>query len=564
MNKRVRSLGGRIIKIVTFSMTALLLFQILTLLVFLRDNDIRKKEYVIKTANSIATSLNTLGRSLTGMGRYISNFEAFQDLYIKERTMAEDPAGSVAAAFHTVRFMVSNFPLVLDVIVVPTNGVPFSYFSGMDYEIADTVSERYDLRDPFYIESKYIYFQDRDYFAYVTPISNMYTTTIMTRKFATCIFLCDISYITDLIGDSSGDASARYAVFDSGGDLIASSGGAPLPGDNAYPISADAQEMGLTVRAYGVAPSMDASISMFIYFIVFSVLILISIMILVILLLQRQIALPISRLVREMSGWEGSSLRKRLDSSQIREIDQLLTGFNSMLDEIESNTRKIFSAQEKLYEMEVRKNETEIYALQSQINPHFLFNTLQCIRSIAIMKRADDIAQISLSMAEMFRYSMNFKETVSIREEIEMIKHYVRISDIRFQGRFQFLFHVDEEILDVPIGRMMLQPLVENSLMHGVSKLEEGGVIDVRGWLEGGEVFLTVSDNGPGPGAAELEEIMRELSTGFAENLKAGKSKSFGLYNINRRLKLQYGEQHGVTIRREGGRTEAGIRIPPA
>lgn len=561
MSKPIRSISGRIIKIVALSMATLLLFQCFTLAAFLRENERRKKDYVEKTAASIVSSLNTINQNLEGLGQYISNFEAFQNLYIRDRSSAQDQTLSVVSAFNTVRLMAINFPFVMDVMVVSSKGVPFSYLSGMDYGIADIVSQQYDYYDPAYVSSKYIYFKERDYFAYVVPISSIYTVAGTTQKSATCIILCNKKHIADLIEGFAPNNSSGYAIFDSAGSLIASDEGIKTFQEKAYDISVDVPEMSLTVRAYGLS-SVDASISMFFYYIISSVLLLISIVIIVIMLLQGQIARPISELVREMSDFGGKSFRKRLDNSQIYEINQLRTGLNNMLDEIESNTRRIFATQEKLYEMEVRKSEAEIYALQSQINPHFLFNTLQCIRSIAIMNHVDEIAQISLSMSELFRYSMSYNEMASVGEEIDIVKHYVLIFDRRFQGRIQFVFRVDSDVLPYAMHRMMLQPLVENSINHGVSKMEEGGIVEISGSLRDNEVILAVSDNGPGFSEIKEKEIMQEFSKGFAETLQSDKTQSFGLYNIDRRLKLKYGETYGVMIQSENRRTVVSIYFP--
>lgn len=560
---RTASLSGRIIQIVIFSMAVMLLFLFACITRVLRENEIRRQAFIAQAAASIASSLNATGQNIAGMGRYIANFEAFQKLYIADRKQGGDPAGTVASAFHTVRFMADNFPLVQDVIVISTKGVPFSYLSGTQVDLLALISDSYDFYDPSYVQHKFVYFEDRGFFAYIVPISNVYTTTTMTTKSASCVILCDKSYITGMIDDSFSHGNIRYSVFDQQNKLIATNSPGHLPPQQQEDtIAVNAESMGLSVRAYGLDLGMDASSSLLLFFALFSMVILLIVMAAVIILLQRQVAKPIENLVTEMSHWGGTSLRKRLSSSNIREIDRLIAGFNMMLDEIEAYTRKIFHTQEKLYEMELRKNETERYALQSQINPHFLFNTLQCIRSIALVEKVEPIAEISLSMAELFRYSMNYQQTVTLRQEIDILHHYVRISTIRFGTRFQFEFNIEEEILPYAIGPMMLQPLVENAIMHGLANVEEGGRIAISGRLQEGEIQLTVWDNGRGISPKRLEEITHKLEKGFADTLREGESQSFGLYNINRRLKLQFGEEYGLKLLSQNGGTSAILAFP--
>lgn len=563
MDKSSSSLSARIIKIVVLSMAAILVFLFFCITVVLRENEHRKKEYIAQTAVSIASSLNATGQNIAGMGRYISNFDAFQKLYIKNLRQAEDTAGNVVSAFHAVRFMADNFQLVEDVIVVSTSGIRFSYLSGKNQDVLDTVAAEYDFNNPFAILHKFVYFDNRDFFAYIVPISDTYTTTIMREKSASCVVLCSKKYIGDLIDQSLVNGMVQYSVFDAAGNMVLSNkeGWTPSHTDTSV-IAVQAEAMGLTIWAKPVSLGIENSYRLLLYFGVFAILLLVLVMAAVIVMMQRQVATPIEKLVTEMSHWGGTSLRKRLPRSNIQEIDLLISGFNMMLDEIEAYTRKIFSTQEKLYEMELRKNETERYALQSQVNPHFLFNTLQCIRSIALVEGVGSIAEISLSMSELFRYSMHYKPLVAIRQEIEILQHYIRITEIRFGDRFCFETDFKQEIMKYSIGPMMLQPLVENAVMHGVGKLPQGGVIKISGKLHQGDVWLSVWDNGPGIRPEKLEDITRKLSKGFAETIRSEKSHSFGLYNINRRLKLQFGESGGLLLLHENGGTTVSLHFP--
>jgi len=561
-----KSLRRQIIKIVLFSMGAVFLFQMFTIAMIMRDNFVRRREATEAAAVSIAASLNVIGQNIEGLGRYLGNYEAFRQLFLAERSIVDNPAVFVAQAFHTVRYMTDHFPMITDVIVVPTQGgAPFTFYTGRGYEFFELISQTYDFNDPHCLMSRFFYFDEINYFAYITPISKFITPGAAVEKFATTVIIGDKGFLTGMIEGNDGYNFLRYGVFDENGRLITSNV-ADMDwhyADVGYFISLEVYSMGLTVRAFDYRPwAAEPGVVMSLYFIAFSLVILALIIGLVIYFLNKEIAQPISGLIQEMDDWHGIPLKKRFDSSQIHEIDQLLKGFNSMLSEIESGTREVFSAQEKLYELEIHKNETEIYALQSQINPHFLFNTLQCIRSIAIVEKVEQVAQITLSMSEMLRYAMHYQEEVSIKEEIEIIRHYALICDIRFRGKFRFDIDFDQNVLDHKVGRMTLQPLVENAVMHGVSRMEEGGVIYINGKAEADKVWIKIEDNGPGIEEERLSAIESELKLSFTETLQSKRGNRFGLYNINRRLKLLYGEAYGLNIYRDGGLTVTKVEIP--
>lgn len=564
-NPKRKSISRQIIKIVLISMGAVFLFQIFMIVVIMRDNVLRRREATEAAAVSVAASLDIIGQNLQGLGRYLSNYEAFRQLFLADRRVEANPAIFVAQAFHTVMYMTDHFPMIVDVMVVPTAGVPFTFYTGHGYEMLEIIAQVYDFTDTMNLESRFLYFEGLDYFVYTTPITQFVTPGAGEEKFATSVIVGDKDFIIGMIEGGGLYHFLHFGVFDGDGRIIASNSPYidwPYSYEE-YFISVNVYSMGLTVRALDDQPWAAApDVVMFVSFIIFSLFILAVVIGLVIYLLNREIARPISSLVQEMGAWEGTTLKKRLSSSRITEIDRLITGFNNMLGEIETGTNKIFTTQERLYEMEIRKNETEIYALQSQINPHFLFNTLQCIRSLAIMRNADNIAQITLSMSEMLRYAMHYQEEVTIREEIEIIRHYTLICDIRFQGRFRFEIEFDPEVLDRNIGRMTLQPLVENAVMHGVSRMEEGGVVHIKGGVDGGKIWIKIEDNGPGIEAERLEVIESALALGFAETLQTGKGHSFGLYNINRRLKLLYGDKYGINIGREEGMTAIKVEVP--
>jgi two-component system sensor histidine kinase YesM len=573
----LRSIRTKTVFIVLASMSVMLVFQGISIVRLINIAGRNRRDYVKNTAESIAASLFTVGDNIRSMAMYIASFDSFKSLYFPDRNTTaagSDSIDMIISAFHSIRFIANYYPIIRDVAVVGLNKIPFSYYLGRGYEFMDLMEGEYDFSSPGAVESRFFYFDGKDFFIYVTPISGPYSAAAGSQKIASCIFICDLNYIRDLMTDHISGQNVSFSVYDDKDRFIVSAGAEPHEKNRILDTMFISEEMGLKIavstgKSSGITglfgdmfPGQDEIQRFTGIFFTLSLFLLLVITTAVILLLQRQISRPISDLVDGMVALDGRPLRIRLPRSGIPEVDHIAEGVNNLLAEIEDYTQKSLKTQEKLYQMELAKNEAEIYALQSQINPHFLNNTLQCIRSIAISRGVEEIAAITLSMSELFRYAMNYQERVLIREEIEIVRHYVVITNLRFQNRFCFRFDIRPEILDVPMCRMILQPLVENAVRHGVSRREGGGTVEIRGGRDGGVICLEVSDDGPGFGDWRLIEIRHQLAYSFEKNREIKKESSFGLYNIDRRLKLQYGACYGLEIGHEQGKTLVRIRFP--
>jgi two-component system sensor histidine kinase YesM len=558
----IHSIRGQILLIMLLSISVMFIFQGLAMWNFVRFNESRRRVYIRAANESIAASLNTTGEDIRNIATYIASFESFRNLYFpdqKTRTSTPDDMDRIVSTYQTIRLLASFYPIIRDVVVVGLNKIPISLYYGYSGDFMSPVEGRYAFDDPEAMESGFFYFEGRDYFIYITPISNMYPALADARKIASCIFICELNPILEILDVTIGDELVNFSVHDMTGTLVAAGGRIPEGEKTIVELAAEVESMGLRVAAsgkcIGIIPVSNDMVHFFLSFFIYSILFLTITTIIVILLLRVRIAQPVSNLVKSMAAQGGRPLHTRLKRSNIDEMDHIAEGVNNLLDEIEEYTGKIMADQHELYEM-------EIYALQSQINPHFMNNTLQCIRSIAISRGVDEIADITLAMSELFRYSMNYEETVLIKDEIDIVRHYIIIMDIRFRRRFSFSFDIDPRLYERRMCRMILQPLVENAVRHGVSKREDGGLVLILGKLEAGIARLEVIDNGGGFGNERLEEIQRMLSRSFEENRERGKEGSFGLYNINRRLKLQYGDAYGLEIERAGDKTLVRIRFP--
>jgi len=239
------------------------------------------------------------------------------------------------------------------------------------------------------------------------------------------------------------------------------------------------------------------------------------------------------------------------------EISLIGNQFNHMVDEIQEY--HITSAKQAL-----NQREAELHALQSQINPHFLYNSLDCIRSTALVNDDVSAARQIQVLSNMFRYTVSSRDRnrlVTVREEIDHIQDYITMQKYRFEDRFAFSVIVDEQVMSMMTPRLILQPVVENAFTHGIRQMVSGGKLSVTGCLdETGAVCFTVSDNGVGISSERLAFLQEQLS---ANPLTSKDTPFMALVNTNDRLKIAYGQEYGITIEsQEGMGTTVTVRIP--
>ena len=212
------------------------------------------------------------------------------------------------------------------------------------------------------------------------------------------------------------------------------------------------------------------------------------------------------------------------------------------------------------------RRRVELSVLQHQINPHFLYNTLDSIRSKALMNRQREIATMTEILSRFFRYCISHDDgMVRVGEELDHIRDYFYIQKFRFEDRFEMEIDVEkEEILELFLPRMTIQPLVENAMIHGLEKVEHKGLIRISLAKAGDRLMITVSDNGYGMSREELIRLNERMRSSPEEELSAKPGHSgIAIRNVNARLKLIFGEDSGIRYRSLIGEgTDAIVMLP--
>lgn len=220
---------------------------------------------------------------------------------------------------------------------------------------------------------------------------------------------------------------------------------------------------------------------------------------------------------------------------------------------------------EEADKLAVAKKRVELYTPQSQINPHFLYNTLDSIRSRALLNGQKEIAAMTEILSKFFRYCISHSESlVKIREELNHIRDYYYIQKYRFEDRFDMEIEVEsEEIYDYYMPKMTLQPLVENAMIHGLEKVNRKGRLILKLFMTEKKIVAVVSDNGAGMSIEQLEGMNKRMARGLYAGSKKGNHNSIAVANVNARIKITFGEEYGIhyqSLENEG--TDAIVTIP--
>lgn len=231
------------------------------------------------------------------------------------------------------------------------------------------------------------------------------------------------------------------------------------------------------------------------------------------------------------------------------EIVRLKCCFNSMMEQIQNLIRKVTEEQNL-----IRLNELKI--IRAQVNPHFLYNTLDAISALTLIKDCDGAYTLTQALGNFYRISLSSgRDIITVQEEIKCIENYVMILNIRYKNSFDVKYEMSEEILSLKILKLILQPFVENSILHGIHNKYGRGLITIKGYEKDGMIHFEIADNGVGMSKEKIEEIMRKKSN----NPKEG----FGIYSSITRISLFYNTSAPLSIESGVGEgTKIMVRVP--
>lgn len=272
-------------------------------------------------------------------------------------------------------------------------------------------------------------------------------------------------------------------------------------------------------------------------FIVFVILLIIFIVIIINSYISFRVTNPIRELEKSVKALEEGNLDADIYMGGSYEVQHLGKSVQDMKFRIKGLMQDIVNEHEE-------KRKSEFDSLQAQINPHFLYNTLDIIVWQIENEKQSEAVHTVTALARFFRLSLGKgKNIVTVKDEIDHVKNYLMIQHMRFKNKFDYEFDIAEDVLELPSLKLMLQPLVENAIYHGMEFMDGDGLIMVKAWREEDELYLSVADNGLGMTEDKVEMILTGKSASGN-----GRGSGIGVKNVNERIKLYFGEAYGLTI----------------
>lgn len=266
-------------------------------------------------------------------------------------------------------------------------------------------------------------------------------------------------------------------------------------------------------------------------------------------LLSHMVSRPIQGLVKAMKDFETKA--EEFSYQPVHGSSEIL----ALSDSFGHMVVQIQELMEKVRNEEITLRKTELKALQAQINPHFLYNTLDAIGWLCEEERNKDAVEMVNALARLFRISISKgHELIPIEKEVEHARSYLMIQNFRYKNQFVYSFDIEEECLSYLCNKITLQPIIENAIYHGINRMVDEGRIDIKIFREGEAIVFTVADNGVG--------MSREQCAGILKR-EPGDQTGIGIKNVNDRIKIYFGEEYGITIDSEEDEgTVVSIRMP--
>lgn len=306
-------------------------------------------------------------------------------------------------------------------------------------------------------------------------------------------------------------------------------------------------------KIVGVIPQGSVTLSTFKsnLFVVFLMLFFLTALVVINSYISKRVSYPILRLEQSVKGLEEGNWNIPIQASGFYEVRHLGLAISNMALHIKKLMRDIVKEHEE-------KRKSELTALQNQINPHFLYNTLDIIVWMIENERKTEAVRVVTALARFFRISLSRgKNIITVADEIEHVRNYLMIQEMRFKNRFHYTFNVDRDVEELGTIKLILQPLVENSIYHAMEFMDGDGEIEIKGWKENDNVKLLIRDNGCGMTEEEVNHLL------YGEPVVSPKGSGVGVRNVQDRIQLLFGEEYGLSIKSEPDEgTDVLVTIP--
>ncbi|MCY1151896.1 MAG: histidine kinase [Sphaerochaetaceae bacterium] len=450
------------------------------------------------------------------------------DIY-KASAMVTSIDGNIKLSTHAFPkdYDLRNHSTILDIVEPLMDSKPFSYTKIISNDNLNTED------DVSITMIRYIFDENQNVLGFV--ILDIYESTIKhideNKSLSTSILIDTDSFVASELDN----ASEYYSFNNFPGLLIREKGKfkETIYNDNNYVLSLN--QIGTTsfyVANYIENQTFNENLQQIIIINIFAILFGLVVALIVTYFLAQQITKPIHKLIKGMKRVEQGNLAIDIEENSIYEMQQLNESFNNMVIQIVNLLQTTKESQKRIFEAERE-------ALQSQINPHFLFNTLNTIKSLAKINNQEEIYTISIKLGHLLRSSIyNDSPDCTLEKSLELVKSYLTIQQIRFQDKLHVNYDIDESILSTTTPKLLLQPIVENAIVHGLEPKIGQWYISISIKQNSANIIIEITDNGIG---FKNKEVMNNLNL-------LEKSNHVGLFNVYKRLQLFYKNQASITF----------------
>lgn len=551
-----KSLKREMISAILISIIVIIVFILGGTVILYRDAEKQNLDLARNSINNVEYSVQTYFEDIytvyqsMGYSRSVFTFLTEENMEKQwEASKSVQELASFAGKYN------SNFK---DIMLIKENQ---EYTSFLDYthlydtdllKIADSVGKNPEQKNDIRLYRS----DETEYLLFFYPVYDIFSSRNFRQKIGTIVFVCYTESLQDLFQMNEESEGVCVRLISSTGETA---------------FSSEKQEGNVLLTETGILNTdwklqgyyqtlLMAEQSWKVFMILLGVLLLVLISLTALSCkIHHLILAPVESMTRQIKEIAGDHSRHIFCEDE-NEIGDIALHINDMLDEIAKKNEQIISAERRIHESELLKNQAELKALQSQINPHFLYNTLQCIRGLAIQHHVPDIPTITTAMADIFRYSIRSDKMVPLAEELHALQSYLSIVKVRYRERIQSEISVDPGLEEVPVLKMILQPVVENAISYGLEPWSGEKWIHVQIKENGGIVYICIENSGL-PVEREKLQMLQECFR-YGKPVVQNYRTSIGLTNINNRIRLQYGPEFGIEMKSPADAcTNTGTRV---
>ncbi len=580
--------------IMGITLSTAVIFYLLSYLSLRRE----KLHYMESITDNLIQNTEEMASSVTLMSETVSNTMYTQyfltETYIPQKLKYQEQMNRL------MNRLINSSSHLSNMLLIDTNNTVYS-FSSFDYLLASKLDNQYDIFSMEHYPDGFtgaLFLEETDSSYYVS-VQTIYENNVYdaSKIIGRCIIICNSDSLTRLCTNAATSNDSLFAILDGQREVIASN----QSRKDAYDMLDTITDKDYLVMEhktvsdwtlYSAVPYKElyAELMPIRYMAALFIMTLICSFVILARHMNKGIIKPLLRIVAFLQKDPYYALHNELEASGDNEITTLSTNINRMLEEINALTHTVLQNQAHMYEIELSENQAKLFALRTQINPHFLYNTLNSIQGLTYEGKCTEINNTVAALSYLMRYSLNKDNMTSIKEEFHCIEKYLQIVEVRYPNRFKVQLQLDADASEYRMPRFLLQPLVENAISHGLIPSNREGhltlsaqIIDCEnsiGQMEQTEnickefsdsampeektknetsdtailrctkiIHIECIDNGIGITPDKLEELRSNLKNATTiSGAKSEERSEIGLQNIHMRIKLLYGSEYGLRI----------------